>query len=592
MDQHTFLNPTTYFTVACVAFSCLAISSVWRNQQPPQPSVIYERNREAPYKTSPPRPRPRRRIAVDSLYANDEQIAAVQDALNPSPGPSSVAETLSQLIATCTRLSNLLRGARQPGASRLMLTSLLGELSLLTTSICRLQQAASQNEACFTSSSTTGASLHTTVATLSFVLNTLEEELANGCATEGAIREMLQQLRDQRPALEFLIESVSGSALPPTPPGEHAVAASLEEESTVSTGLLPAFAPSTGMTPSVDPRAWIEPPPEYSPPTNSAMAAQAEKADVKSIETSPPEAQAELDEEVYDTDALYNAVTTDDVDLMMELLALGASPDETIGDLQRNALHQAAHLNHVKCLAVLLQHSATMSIEDAKGDTALHLAAWAGHCEALAAILAHGADVDWLSGRDGYSPLWCAISAYHIDAARLLLKHGARVSLRSASGSGLLPLHQAAVTGQSAMCELLLERGAQVDSLDDDQNTPLHYAAACGSSATVKILLRGGADVSAAQAQGLTAAHWAAHKGHSEVLSLLLAYVAPVNACSEDGATPLHLAANRGHTQAARLLLEKGARRDLDAAWDGVEGTPAQMAKAKGHGRLAKLLSS
>ncbi|EMD00869.1 hypothetical protein BAUCODRAFT_48919, partial [Baudoinia panamericana UAMH 10762] len=159
-----------------------------------------------------------------------------------------------------------------------------------------------------------------------------------------------------------------------------------------------------------------------------------------------------------------------------DLIEHGASADEPIGELQRTALHQGAHLNRVACLNVLLQHGACIAAEDAKGDTPLHLAAWAGHCEALEVLLNQGADIDSLSGRDGYSALWCAISAYHIDAVRLLLKHGARVSLRSASGNGLLPLHQAAVTGQSAMCRLILEYGAQVGSLDDDHNTPLHYA--------------------------------------------------------------------------------------------------------------------
>ncbi|TKA53391.1 hypothetical protein B0A55_13432 [Friedmanniomyces simplex] len=234
-----------------------------------------------------------------------------------------------------------------------------------------------------------------------------------------------------------------------------------------------------------------------------------------------------------------------------------------------------------------------MAVEDAKGDTPLHLAAWAGHCEALSALLAHGADVDWLSGRDGYSPLWCAISAYHIDAARLLLKHGARVSRRSASGSGLLPLHQAAVTGQSAMCELLLERGAQVDGLDDERSTALHYASACGSGAAVQVLLRGGADVTLKQRHGLTPAHWASHKGHTEVLGLLLSYGALVDARAEEGATPLHLAANRGHLAAVRVLLEKGADRGVVAeAWDGGEGTAVQMARAKGHGRVARVIES
>lgn len=432
-----------------------------------------------------------------------------------------------------------------------------------------------------------------TTSSVDDILSLMETEVQSSHGDSALLQEALQQLRDQRPALEFLIATLSASPLPPTPPSETTMDHALRTDNAQLSSLLSPFIPSTGLTPSIDARGWIEPPPEYSPPAHGALeVAVDQKADSKHTEPTLPEEQPQVHDEVYDTDALYNAVTNDDVNLIGDLLEHGADANAAIGDLQRTALHQAAHLNNTNALSVLLRSGAVMTTEDAKGDTPLHLAAWAGHMEALTALLAHGADIDWLSGRDGYSPLWCSISAYHIDAARMLLRQGARVSLRSASGNGLLPLHQAAVTGQSAMCELLLERGAQVDNVDDDKNTPLHYAAASGSAASVKVLLRGGADVTTTQMQGLTPAHWASHKGHTEVLTMLLAYGAPVNITAEEGATPLHLAANRGHKQAVRLLLEKGANRTAKAAWDGAQGTAAQMAGAKGHVKVTHLIES
>jgi ankyrin repeat protein len=131
-----------------------------------------------------------------------------------------------------------------------------------------------------------------------------------------------------------------------------------------------------------------------------------------------------------------------------------------------------------------------------------------------------------------------------------------------------------------------------VDARDDDQNTALHYAAASGSKSSVRILLQAGAAVTAQQAQGLTALHWAAHKGHVDALSLLLDHMAPLNASAEEGATPLHLAANRGHLAAVRILLERGCKRKVFAVWDGVEGTAAEMARAKNHARVARAIQS
>lgn len=573
-SQHSFFSPTTCFAVACTAFSFIAVASAWRSSS--ATSIPAKETKED-------RPKPRRRIAVDSLYAADAPAAGRGE-------HTSALTILADLIALSAKLSAQLR----QDAGGYVATALLSELSLITASLCQLQAAVCNNSAAIAAGTGLGAcfvastsALHATFSSIAGDQTAPPEERAN--LHNGA----LQQLRSQKPALEFLLTSLNTTGQPPpTPPVEDD--AFLKPSSAggfgpESTGLGQA---PTGLTPAVDSRGWIEPPPEYSPPSSSATFPMPEKRDQKTALAEEPCTQPQVENGDGDVngEALYQAVTDDDVQVLEDLLKAGLDTDEAFGELQRTSLHQAAHLNHCACISVLLRHGASMSVEDTKGDTPLHLAAWAGNVEALGSLLAHGADVDWLSGRDGYSPLWCAISANHIDAARLLLKHGARVSLRS--GSGLMPLHQAAVTGQSAMCELLLERGAQVDAADDDLNTPLHYAATCGSAASVQILLRNGASVETQQLQGLSPAHWAAHKGHADVLALLLEYGTPLNMAAEEGATPLHLAANRGHMAAARLLLEKGAKKSIEASWDGVQGTAADMAKAKRHARLAKMIRS
>ncbi|KAF7185116.1 Ankyrin-1 [Pseudocercospora fuligena] len=411
--------------------------------------------------------------------------------------------------------------------------------------------------------------------TLRHLLLSLQQSLASETTLSSDLDSFLEQIRSQRLMLDFFVNSSSSSGLPPTPP--------MDSQMSLDKLQVPVVEENTGITPSVDEKCWIEPPPEYSPPTNDSFPLIAEKADRKSRPSSPTSETSS-----QNADALHNALISNDTATLTELLSQGADPSTTFGDLQRTPLHLAAHLNHHTCISTLLKHGVEMSTEDAKGDTPLHLAAWAGNVETLNILISHGADVDWLSGRDGYSPLWCAISAHQIDAARLLLKHGARVSLKA---NGLMPLHQAAVTGQSAMCELLIERGAKIDCLDDDKNTPLHYASACGSVASVKSLLRAGVDIEAKQTYGLRPVHWAAHKNHVEVLGLMLDSGAKIDVKAEEGATPLHLAAARGHVAVVKLLLERGcSRRPGSARWDGVVGSPAEMAKGKGFGRVVRLL--
>ncbi|CAK4028097.1 hypothetical protein AC578_3584 [Lecanosticta acicola] len=432
------------------------------------------------------------------------------------------------------------------------------------------------------------------IGSLSATLLDLEESYSSASQSHDALVDGVQQVKNQQQAICFLLSNLTAT-IPPTPPEDDIQASSQSLEIPCSSSDAGSASEiSTGITPGIDDRCWMEPPPEYSPPQQNRATRFIEKAcsttEPHGILARSPELETSSE---YDENAILDAVLQNDSRALSYLLDNFADPSVHIGELQRTPLHQAAHLNHCSCITTLLKHGAVMSTEDVKGDTALHLAAWAGHVEALATLLAHGADVDWLSGGDGYSPLWCAISSYQIDAARLLLKHGARVSLRAASGGGLTPLHQAAVTGQSAMCELLLERGAQTDCLDDEKNTPLHHAAACGSAASVKVLLRGGARIEARQVHGLTALHWAAHKGHTEVVSVLLDSGAAIDCQANEsgGVTPLHLAANRGHVSAARMLLDRGADGNVVAlSWDGMSGTPVELAKARGHIRLMKML--
>lgn len=44
---------------------------------------------------------------------------------------------------------------------------------------------------------------------------------------------------------------------------------------------------------------------------------------------------------------------------------------------------------------------------------------------------------------------------------------------------GCTPLHRAASTGNSELCELLIEEGAEVDAVDKGGQTPLMNAVVC-----------------------------------------------------------------------------------------------------------------
>jgi ankyrin repeat protein len=165
---------------------------------------------------------------------------------------------------------------------------------------------------------------------------------------------------------------------------------------------------------------------------------------------------------------------------------------------------------------------------------------------------------------------------------------------------GRTPLSWAAEGGYDAIIKLLLEKGADANSKDEDGLTPLFWASRKGHQATVETLLAtpgveadptatGGYDV------GRTPLSWAAEEGHEQVVELLLRNGAKADSFTtgifDAGRTPLSWAAARGHEKVVELLLLNGAKADSfatgkdDAGW-----TPLMYAAAYGREAVVKLL--
>lgn len=121
------------------------------------------------------------------------------------------------------------------------------------------------------------------------------------------------------------------------------------------------------------------------------------------------------------------------------------------------------------------------------------------------------------------------------------------------------PLMGAASEGQLSVVRMLLDKGADVNLVQEDGETALMYAAAGGHLDVVEVLLDAGADINvAAKTMCITALHGAALKGHAAVVKALLAKGAKINA-KDGGITPLMFAARQGHSDAIMVLLAAGA---------------------------------
>jgi hypothetical protein len=122
----------------------------------------------------------------------------------------------------------------------------------------------------------------------------------------------------------------------------------------------------------------------------------------------------------------------------------------------------------------------------------MHELASSGSVAGMEAILAERPFL--VNGPDlrGRTPLHCACLTGQLDAARLLISHGAIVNARMKDGTS--PLHIVAELGFVQVVNLLLENGADVNTVSTHRRTPLSVARGAGQSAVVDILIAHGAE--------------------------------------------------------------------------------------------------
>jgi ankyrin repeat protein len=147
-------------------------------------------------------------------------------------------------------------------------------------------------------------------------------------------------------------------------------------------------------------------------------------------------------------------------------------------------------------------------------------------------------------------------------------------------------LQVASSLGYEKIVEMLLAKGANVDTGGDDYGSPLQVAAAGGHREVVQMLVEAGAEVNAKGGVNGRTLQAAAVGGHREVVQVLLKAGADVNAQGEY-TSALQAAAARGHKEVVQVLLKAGA--DVNAK-GGRYGSALQAAAAGGHKEVVQML--
>jgi ankyrin repeat protein len=189
----------------------------------------------------------------------------------------------------------------------------------------------------------------------------------------------------------------------------------------------------------------------------------------------------------------------------------------------------------------LLKAGANANAATPEGETALMTAARTGNVEAARVLLAHGASVDARESWRGQTALMWAAAQNHPEMVLALLSSGADVNARSAVQNW----------------ERQNTQEPREKWLAPGGLTPLLFAARQGSLESARVLIEAGADVNEADPAGISAALSAIINGHYDVAGLLLEKGTDPNLADTDGRTALFAAVDMNTMPVSNIPMPK-----------------------------------
>ena len=270
---------------------------------------------------------------------------------------------------------------------------------------------------------------------------------------------------------------------------------------------------------------------------------------------------------------------------------------------------------HLDVAGILIDYGADVNATGGSGNTAgetpIGAAGWAGNLRMCQLLLERGADPNHVSDW-GFDALGTVTDHKKTDIFKAMVDAGARYE----------PRHLLQCSMKDQLVEILdrepdrLEELIDLGHFDGETGTLIHVAVEEGLEEMVTLLLDRGADVQALDNRGRTPLHRALNPGHArrseKVINMLISYGAQIDIraaiglgdaarvaqlLDEDpgiittrgtgGMTLLHFAAEYNQPELAGILLERGAAADI--ASDAGD-TALDLASRRGHHAVADIL--
>jgi len=196
--------------------------------------------------------------------------------------------------------------------------------------------------------------------------------------------------------------------------------------------------------------------------------------------------------------------------------------------------------------------------------------------------------VDAFKARNEYqqSILYAAAKRGRVDLLDTFLsKSKGLLDVNAKDNAGMTALHIAALRGQFAACEFLLQKAdVAVMGLSFDGSTALHFLVGhhiieptpiAEFRRVLQLMMDKGLFINAQDKHGNTALHNAVMRGSVKMIKSFMKFHPSVDVQNNLGETPLHKACLVGNPDVVQLLVANGASLDVESS----KGTPYQVAQ-------------
>lgn len=229
--------------------------------------------------------------------------------------------------------------------------------------------------------------------------------------------------------------------------------------------------------------------------------------------------------------------------------------------LLRDSLREACESGNTEAVLSVLQKGPPLDMQIDHRGTALHVAAYANRPQVCELVLGRGLPVD-TRNHDGETALHVAVGQKATRAFDALMQAGANVNARSSYGISVLHKALGWNVESRGLCERLLAAGADFLAVDHRARGAMHFAAILGNTAVGQLLLECGAGVDKIDSGGSTPLHEAARHGRSAFCRFLIDHRCPVRCLDRQGRTPLHHCVLSDSSLACGTLVEAGLHAD------------------------------